>query len=196
MARGQRLSDQLSDNRREHRRTSAYTRVPDGAGERRVFAGNFAHEDAWGSRGRGFKSRRPDWSEVFDLLLDGQWEPAWEPMVSRVGLGRCGGLRLEDAVHGRGALGEGGPDLVPVDGLGDRRAAAPNQVADVLKPIRGLLQWSEACLSLGNMGPDRLDEPIGLVYGFVHETPWDGALMRQTLDTSASFNTSRRRSTG
>jgi hypothetical protein len=70
-------------------------------------------------------------------------------MVSRVGLGRCGGLRLEDAVHGRSALGEGGPDLVPVDGLGGRRAAVPNQVADVLKPIRGLLQWSEACLSLG-----------------------------------------------
>jgi hypothetical protein len=34
--------------------------------------------------------------------------------------------------NGDGAGGERGPDLVPVDGLGDRRAAVTDQVADVL----------------------------------------------------------------
>jgi hypothetical protein len=34
--------------------------VPGSAGQRQVFAGSFAHEVDWGSRGRGFKSRRPD----------------------------------------------------------------------------------------------------------------------------------------
>ena len=41
------------------------------------------------------------------------------------GLSHLGGARLQDAVHGRGVIGEGGPDLVPVDRLGDRRAAVP-----------------------------------------------------------------------
>src|SRR6266487_1821118 len=46
-------------------------------------------------------------------------------------LARLGPL-LEDLVHGRGAGGERGPDLVPVDGLGDRGSAVAHQVADVL----------------------------------------------------------------
>ena len=49
------------------------------------------------------------------------------------GLSHLGGVRLQDAVHGRGVIGEGGPDLVSVDRLGDRRAAVPDQVADVLQ---------------------------------------------------------------
>src|SRR6201992_459793 len=82
----------------------------------------------WGSRGRGFKSRRPDWSEGFDLPLDGLWEPTWEPEVSRVGL-----PDLDESVPRGGGLGEGGADLVAVDGLGDRCAAVANQVADVFQ---------------------------------------------------------------
>ena len=50
----------MRDNRREHPRTPAHSPAPGNAGRRQVFAGNFACEDAWGSRGRGFKSRRPD----------------------------------------------------------------------------------------------------------------------------------------
>jgi hypothetical protein len=38
----------------------------------------------------------------------------------------------EDLVHGRGAGGERWPDLVPVNGLGDRGAAVADQAADVL----------------------------------------------------------------
>ena len=49
------------------------------------------------------------------------------------GLSDLGGVRLQDAVHGGGVIGEGGPDLVPVDRLGDRRAAVPDQVTDVLQ---------------------------------------------------------------
>src|SRR6266487_1927511 len=46
-------------------------------------------------------------------------------------LARLGPL-LEDLVHGRGAGGERGPDLVPLDGLGHGRATMPDEVADVL----------------------------------------------------------------
>ena len=50
------------------------------------------------------------------------------------GADQLGGVRLQDAVHGGGVIGEGGPDLVTIDRLGDRRAAVPDQVADVLHP--------------------------------------------------------------
>jgi hypothetical protein len=46
MSRGQHLSDYLSDDWCEHWRTSAYTGAPGSAGRHRVFAGNFAYEDA------------------------------------------------------------------------------------------------------------------------------------------------------
>src|SRR5712691_10058658 len=55
---------------------------------------------------------------------------------SRGGFAGSGGLRplllTENLVHGRRARGERGPDLVPVDGLGNGRAAVAHQVADVL----------------------------------------------------------------
>src|SRR5450755_2009616 len=51
----------------------------------------------------------------------------------RAGLSQLGGLRLQDAVHGRCALGEREPDLVTVNRLGHRHAAVPDQVADVLQ---------------------------------------------------------------
>jgi hypothetical protein len=43
-------------------------------------------------------------------------------------------VRLQDAIHGRGALREGGPDLMPMHRFGDRHAAVPGQIADVLEP--------------------------------------------------------------
>ena len=59
--------------------------------------------------------------------------PGWCFLVPfRDGLGGSGPLPAEDLVHGRGAGGERGPDLVAVDGLGDRCAAVAHQVADVL----------------------------------------------------------------
>ena len=92
----------------------------------------------WGSRGRGFKSRRPDWSEGFRTPLFDLREPTGEPMELwfPVGPGLRGlrGLGLENPVHGRRALGERGPYFVTVHGLGDRCAAVPDQVADVFEP--------------------------------------------------------------
>jgi hypothetical protein len=48
--------------------------------------------------------------------------------------GSLAGVRFlgEDLVHGCGAGGDRGPDLVPVDGLGDRGSTMAHQVADVL----------------------------------------------------------------
>jgi len=68
----------------------------------------------------------------------------WRPVPLRAGLMAAGELLAplggagpgfasgEDLVHGRGAGGQRGPDLVPVDGLSDRGAAMAHQVADVL----------------------------------------------------------------
>ena len=39
---------ELSDDRYEHWRTSAYTHVPKKAGQPKIFAGNFIYKDAWG----------------------------------------------------------------------------------------------------------------------------------------------------
>ncbi len=36
-------------------------------------------------------------------------------------------------VHGGGVIGEGGPDLVTVDRLGDRCARVPDQVAELFQ---------------------------------------------------------------
>jgi hypothetical protein len=41
-------------------------------------------------------------------------------------------LLTEDLAHGGRTGGERGPDLVSVDGLGDRSAAVAHQIADVL----------------------------------------------------------------
>jgi hypothetical protein len=54
-------------------------------------------------------------------------------MASRSRAGQLGGVRLQGAVHGGGVIGEGGPDLVTVDRLGDRRAAVPDRVGNVLQ---------------------------------------------------------------
>jgi hypothetical protein len=81
--------------------------------------------------GGGFKSRRPDWSDgFFEPISGSQLGSQW---VSRAELSQLGGLRVQDAVHGRCALGERGPDLVTVNRLGHRRAAVPDKVADVLQ---------------------------------------------------------------
>jgi hypothetical protein len=167
VARGQHLSDQLSDNRREHGRTSAYTHVPASAGQLQVFAGNFAREHAWGSRGRGFKSRRPDWSDgffgpSFGSQLGSQWFPG-------AGAGQLGGVRLQDAVHGGGVIDEGGPDLVTVDRLGDRCAGVPDQVADVSRRTSWALRidTNECRSSQG-----------------VHASPGRSALAISTFDSS------------
>src|SRR3984885_12758097 len=101
---------------------------------------------SWGSRGRRFKSGRPDqWladQKGFRILVrDLFWIFGSQTgsHLSRCllvtvgdGLRRSGPLLAEDLVHGRGAGGERGPNLVPVDGLGDRCAAVADQVADVL----------------------------------------------------------------
>jgi hypothetical protein len=42
-------------------------------------------------------------------------------------------LLLEDLVHGRCSLSQRGPDLMPVDGLGDARRYVPDELADVLQ---------------------------------------------------------------
>ena len=68
------------------------------------------------------------------LIFGSQPGSQWVSGSCRPGLRGLRALGLENPVHGRRALGERGPDLVTVDRLGDRRAAVPNQVADVLQP--------------------------------------------------------------
>ncbi len=128
----------MSDNRDEQPRTSTDDRVLVNAGNASIFAGNFVNEDAWGSRGRGFKSRRPDWSDgFFRLSFGGQLGSQWFPGA---GAGQLGGVRLQDAVHGGGVIGEGGPDLVTVDRLGDRCARVPDQVAELSRRTSRVLR--------------------------------------------------------
>ena len=83
------------------------------------------------SRSEGVSDLGP--GPLFDLREPDGEPPGWCFLVPlRDGLSRSGPLLAEDLVHGRGAGGERGPDLVPVDGLGDGCAAVADQVADVL----------------------------------------------------------------
>jgi hypothetical protein len=54
------VSDQLSVDRYEHRRILTYRGASMSSDQQELFAGDLALWDAWGSRGRRFKSGHPD----------------------------------------------------------------------------------------------------------------------------------------
>src|SRR6266581_1845332 len=58
--------------------------------------------------------------------------PSWLPRQLGLAQGAdLARLLLEDVIHDFGTLGQGRPDLVPVDALGDGRPAVPDQAGDV-----------------------------------------------------------------
>src|SRR5262249_22365317 len=89
----------------------------------------------WGSRGRRFKSGRPDPKTQGREVRGVQTGPSpdlREPLREPPALSRSRRLP-EDLVHGRRALGQRRPDLVPVHRLGDVSRNMPDELADVLQ---------------------------------------------------------------
>ena len=117
----------------------------------------------WGSRGRRFKSCRPDHIVAgrrgFRRLLR---SPFWifgsqtgSQLAFRLrgggGLPRAGLRGFEDLVHGGRGCGECWADFVAVDRFGDGGAAVAHQVADVLDPEAAVVATGrEQCSNSAN----------------------------------------------
>jgi hypothetical protein len=92
------------------------------------------------------------------------------------------GVCLHDAIHDRGALGEGRPDLVPVHRLGARRAAVPDQVPDVLKPASWAIKMdTNECRS--SRGVPCPTQPRGLSE-LLELLPYGPAIWRRAIFTA------------